>query len=219
MEEAMTKKFPAVLAAAVFVLLASAPAKAVTIQLINFDDLSDGGAGTPIANGYTGLDWNNFYVLHSNNSIYGPSGYVNGTVSQPNVAFNGFGNDASFSANMPFSLYGGYFTAAWNDGLTVTANGLLNGVQKYTQTFNLNTQLPLLIAFNWTDINDVTFSSSGGTNHGYGGSGEHFALDNLEIAEGGVSAVPLPAALPLFGSALLGLAGFGARKSRRTRRG
>jgi hypothetical protein len=33
-----------------------------------------------------------------------------------------------------------------------------------------------------------------------------------------INAVPLPAALPLFGSALLGLAGFAAYRSRRTRR-
>jgi hypothetical protein len=35
-------------------------------------------------------------------------------------------------------------------------------------------------------------------------------VENAEL-----SSVPLPAALPLLGSAVLGLAGFGARKSRR----
>jgi hypothetical protein len=35
----------------------------VAAATITFDDLSDNGLGTPIANGYQGLSWANWFVL------------------------------------------------------------------------------------------------------------------------------------------------------------
>ncbi len=33
--------------------------------VITFDDLTDNGSGTPIADGYSGLDWSGIYVLNT----------------------------------------------------------------------------------------------------------------------------------------------------------
>ncbi len=44
---------------------------------------------------------------------------------------------------------------------------------------------------------------------------EHFDAGDSVILDVGVSPVPLPASLPMFGAAILGLAGLGMRKSRR----
>src|SRR5277367_973405 len=64
-------------------------------QVITFDDLTDSQHGTAITDGYNGFTWNNFYI---NNTTLRPdveSGYKAGTVSSPNVAFNGSGDPAS----------------------------------------------------------------------------------------------------------------------------
>lgn len=165
--------------------------------LITFDDLTDNGSGTPIANGYAGLNWNNFYVL--NTVDYGvPSGYLAGMVSANNVAFNAYGNEAIISDSV-FTLNSAYLTAAWNDNLQVEVKGY-NGVNLlYDNTYTLSSTAPTLINFNYVGVDDVTFDSSGGTqNPNYAGSGPHFAMDNMTI-----NATAVPEASTMLAGALL----------------
>lgn len=178
-------------------LVSAAHARA---EVINFDDLSDGGYGTAIPNGYHGLNWTNFYVMNTaaNEALFGPSGYSDGTVSAPNVAFNGGGLEAIVSDNS-FTFNSGYFTAAWNNGLTITVDGYLGGNLVDTTSFVVNTTGPTLETFNWT-VDTLDFTSSGGTNAGYHGAGTQFALDNLTINE--VAPVPEPAAVLLLATLL-----------------
>ena len=95
---------------------------------IGFDDLTDAGFGTPITNGYQGLNWTNWSVLNTAafTSFFGPSGATPGTVSPPNVAFNPTGGEAIFSQSSPFTLNSADLTAFWRDNLQVTVTGLLN---------------------------------------------------------------------------------------------
>jgi hypothetical protein len=74
------------------------PSSAFAQTTITFDDLTDNGGGTVIANGYHGLNWSNFYVVNTADyyASQGTNGYTNGTVSGPNVAFNAYGTPASF---------------------------------------------------------------------------------------------------------------------------
>jgi hypothetical protein len=182
--------------------------------VITFDDLT-GGTGQ-IPNGYAGLNWNNFWWIIG--AADNPSGYTNGTVSQPNVAYNFGGNAAAFSnSNSSFTLNSGYFTAAWNDGLAITVVGMLGGIQVVgdTQTFVVNTSGPTLETFNWSGIDEVGFSSAGGVHHvGYIGSGTQFVLDNLAINE--PSTVPEPSSVLLLGTGLLALIGMAWRRSSQT---
>jgi hypothetical protein len=143
-----------------------------------FDDLPGGGA--PVPNGYLGVNWNNF--IYDN---VGSGGYVPGTISSPNTAFNSGGTPANINSPNPFDLHSGYFTAAWNDNLQLHVQGYNRGTLIYDQTYTLQSTMPTLINFDFLGVTEVDFTSSGGVHHAaYGGSGTHFAMDNILISTG-----------------------------------
>jgi hypothetical protein len=195
----------AVLAA---IILCNGPARA---DVVTFDDLSDGGGGTPISSPYHGLNWTNFGVL--NTVLYpNPSGYKNGTVSAPNVAYNENGLPASISGTSPFTFNSAYFTAAWNDGLNVTVVGKLGGVAVLGDStiFTVDTSGPTLETFDWTNVDEVDFSSIGGSQHpGFITPGFQFVMDNMTINEP-VASAPEPSSVGM--ALLLGLGVLGAAR-------
>jgi hypothetical protein len=204
----MTHRLPASLSAFAAALSASLciqPAAAVTITFDDLNDTSAGFGGTPIANGYQGLNWTNWNVLDSfdSESVFGPNGAVAGTVSIPNLAYNPDGGEAIFSSATPFAFDSAYLTAVWNQGLSVTITGLLNGTQEdQTVLTNLSPIAPTLETFDWSGINEVDLLATGGTPYSaYSGSGTQVAMDNLTITP-----VPEPVSALLFGSGLFGLA-------------
>ncbi|MBX9252529.1 PEP-CTERM sorting domain-containing protein [Desmonostoc muscorum CCALA 125] len=153
--------------------------------VLTFDDLppTDIFDGSPIPNGYGGLNWENFYYLTSQTYGNNPSGYLNGTVSSPNVAYNAFGEPASVSTvtlgSGTFNFNSTYLTAAWNNGLSILVEGFLGGITKYATTVTVDTTSPTLFNFDFLGIDSLKFTSFGGVNAGYDGVGEHFALDNF----------------------------------------
>ncbi len=178
--------------------------------LITFDDLSDGA----IANGYAGLNWNNFYVVNSTEEP--SSGYAAGTVSPNNVAYNAYANEAIISDGS-FTLNSAYLTGAWNDGLQVEVKGYNGPTLLYDNTYTLSSTTPTLINFNYVGIDSVTFDSFGGTpNPNYNGVGEHFAMDNMTI---NADNVPVPEPTTMLAGALMLLPlGVGAIRSLRKER-
>jgi hypothetical protein len=186
-----------------------APAGTAFGDIITFDDLPYPVAGIPvITNGYANLQWNNFNYLNGTTIV--PSGYENAVVSANNVAFNNNGNPAQISGG-EFNLISAYLTGAWNDGLSVQVQGFLSGNLAYDRTYTVNTTGPTLINFDFVGVDQVVFSSSGGTpNPAYAGHGlgAQFAMDNLDII-----LVPEPSTLALIGLGTAMLLGF--RRNRR----
>ena len=161
--------------------------------VITFDDIDTSSGETLIQNGYAGLNWDNFYTLPF--GYYPGSGYDYGTVTMPNVGYNGFAAPAAFSSTTSFDLYSIDVTKAWYDGWT-HFEGYLGSTLVYSQDIFSTTVSPVHAIFNWTGIDKVVMSD--------GDSTYQTAIDNV------VFAVPEPETylMLLVG---LGLIGFSVR--------
>ena len=175
--------------------------------LITFDDLS-GDAG-PVPSPYHSRNWDNFYSL---NGPGAGAGYAPGTVSADNVAFYAGGDATIASVAGTFDLNSAYLTGAWNNGLQVQVVGKLLGTTVYDNTYTLSALTATLINFNYLGIDEVVFSSFGGTAYWSGGGGEQFAMDDMVI-----NSVPEPSTCVAGGLLLLPFAASMARRLRRTR--
>jgi hypothetical protein len=179
-------------------------AGAVNAKTITFDNIDTGNSFTQIQNGYSGLNWNNFYA-NSVNFVPG-TGYQFGVVSQPNGAFNGGGGDAQFSApSGTFTLVSAYLTAAFqNEGVNVT--GYIGATPVYFRAADISHTTPTLETFNWTGLTSVNWST-------FGQLHTQMVLDNVIID--GLPAAPGPVpGVGLAGLAALALAGLYARGRR-----
>ncbi|BAZ53330.1 hypothetical protein NIES4103_60040 [Nostoc sp. NIES-4103] len=166
--------------------------------ILTFDNLpvltADESYYNPIPNGYGRFNWDNFYYFNSSAEDYDPSGYVYGTVSTLNIAFNGYANSATVSTvnskAEQFDFKSAYLTGAWNDGLNILVEGFLDEIVKYSTTVIVDSTSPTLVHFDFLGINNLRFTSYGGVDAGYSGEGEQFILDNFTYE---YKAVPEPA--------------------------
>jgi len=202
---------------ATLLTLACVPAHA---DVINFDDLTDTtGAGTPIPAGYKGFTWTNFSAV--NGTLYPPfSGYKNGILSSPMVAFNNQGTGATINSATDFTFVGANFAAAWQSGLQLQILGFDNGALKYNNTITLQTSTPTWVAANAVGIDSLVFLATLGTPSNPA-SGTQFAMDNFTYSRGDgttvVASIPEPAPLPLPPLGAGGPAAYGlVRRRRRT---
>jgi hypothetical protein len=158
----------------------------VTIQR-NTADVTVGAAG------YRGIDWN-------------PAGYFGATSQRISGAGGGGGastrNDFQFIFTAPVNAFGLDLTAY--DGFASSGQ-----VSVYDTADNLLATLAVAgtsagTFFGWENANGI-----GKVFFHDNPNGNYIQFDNLGF---GVSAVPVPGAVWLFGSALAGLLGFGRRK-------
>jgi hypothetical protein len=143
-------------------------------QLLTFDDLST-SCYDPITNGYAGFNWTNVWVA---NGVCLGDGYLIGTISSPNVAFNGYGEDASFNVlSGTFSLTSAYVTSV--NGSSITVMGYNGNTLVYNKAYPVNGAAPTFITFGYDDITEVYIT------------GGKFALDNITINGSSLTITPL----------------------------
>lgn len=203
-------------------VVAGAPAGATTL---GFDDVSTAIIDV-IPDGYGGFDWTDANVI--NGALYvpppptppglpDPNGYENGTVSGNYVAWN-FRQRVLRAALDTFDFNSVYLTAAWQDGLHVLIEGLLDGAVVYSLDVELTTSSPVFVDADFLGIDEITFTPSlpvivdpirlQQIAEGYGAQ---FAMDDFTFDDSG-GGVPEP------GTALLvalGMAGLGLALRRR----
>lgn len=131
----------------------------VQATTLTFDDLPATKYYGKIADGYGGLNWDNFFYFNA--PVLGrETGYDQGRVSGQYVAYNSLGEPAAISRKNSFDFNSAYLTSAWNNGNKITVEGLYNGECKYSQTIIVNTQRATKFYFNFLGINELKFSSS-----------------------------------------------------------
>jgi len=166
--------------------------QAQAAYILTFDDIGEVDESTLIPDGYGGFDWDYFYYMNAT-ELLPNSGYNNGLVSGDYVAHNsGYFNVVGIRENL-FTFNGAWLTAAWRDGLNVQVDGYLNDFLIYSTTVVVDTTGPTWFDFDYPDIDELKFSSFGGTpNPAYHPqTGYHFAMDNFTY-------IPEPTTLLLF---------------------
>lgn len=193
-----------VAAALATALTMAAPAGAT---VIGFDDLS--ASDDPIADGYAGLQWRNLYVLDPSTAPV--SGYTNAVVDGRQAAYSGFDDAAEIGGlSDGYVLQSGWFTAAFNDGLTITAKSYKGDELIHELSFVVDTNAPTLQTFDWRGVTRVSFAGAGGKDRFFDMSGTNFAVDAVQVA-----AVPEPATWAMM---VLGFAAVATALRRQRRR-
>jgi hypothetical protein len=184
-------------------------------NLITFDDISLSTTGifvmAYIPSGYQGLDWVNFLALNVPNEtrLYGTNGSYYGMVSASNVVFNSDGSPAEIdSPGGNFNFLSAYMTGMWRSNLNIEVQGFSGADLLYDQTVVASATNPTLFAFNYLDIDRLTFNSFGGQSAGFpASSGNIFVMDNMSFAF-----VPEPSTVLLAAVGALTLCAFLKRK-------
>ncbi|MEB3342748.1 S8 family serine peptidase [Okeania sp.] len=166
------------------------PLELVEGQIVfDFDDISNTSTDTIFGDQQIGdFFWSNDWAVINRDSRSG-DGYENGNVSPLYSGFNSWANPVSITSEEDFTFDSAYLTAAWNEGLNIEVKGLNDGNQLYSETVTVDPYSPTLFDFNFVNVDEVQFSSSGGTNAGLGGSGAHFVIDDLVYTPGGLGSI------------------------------
>jgi len=166
--------------------------------VVTFDDFSTTSGHVALTDGYAGLNWDNFGVIHQD-SLPG-SGYELGTVSGDYTAFNWADRTTLTTSSSAFDFNGAYFTSAWDPLSTLHLLGSAGGSVVYDIDVDISNTGPLWIQADFIGIDSLTLYTSPGT---------QFVMDNFTVNETSVSE---PASLALLGLGLMGL-GFARRRA------
>ena len=186
----------------VFVLMFSGAANAIVIDFESgLDPLFTYTSVQTYSTTSTGSGYNTLYDYTGSSTVA-----INPFEASPSTF--SWANTGTFDLNS-FAI-----TGAWGSQ-TLTIEGLLNGISIFSSLVAVTNDAVNIFSPSWVGID--AFRIAIGTDYvaapNLSGAGQHWALDNLTINENMPSAVPVPAAAWLFGSALLGFFGFSRKKA------
>jgi hypothetical protein len=193
-------------------LLALGPGVA-RATVVTFDDLGSGPGAIPYGYDHVGLEWTNWYC---DTGSFEPA-YFGGVESSPNIAFNAYGTAATIMASSsPFYFDGAWFKGTYSDNLMLTVDDYSGSNLVYSKTVDLGSAeatTPMWVSFDWAGVTDLVFSGSGGTAPDAFGPGYpyQFTMDNFTFNQ----PVPEPISLIFFGTGLVGVCGYVARRRKR----
>jgi len=151
---------------------------------INFDDITTMKIAS-VPNGYRGLNWEHFGLIHSSMTV---GGYEYAIVSGDYLAVNESGSPCCISSTEPFTVDGFQATAAWRKGLNVLVESFDQSgslVGSYQTTLGNPRDGPTFIDLRregkFEGLYKLEISSSGGTSAGLGnGKSAAMAMDHMQ---------------------------------------
>ncbi|CAF1407781.1 unnamed protein product [Adineta steineri] len=152
--------------------------------LITFDDLPEVSDTASIPNNYFDLVWSNvayMFIPYFNSQ----NGDHTALSSELYVAYNNYGNPMTISspaASYAFNINSFITVALFRNNLTLSMHGKRDGVTIHQQTVILQTNVSSFIVLNWTYIDTISFTTSGGIVNPMFSAQENdttFAIDNL----------------------------------------
>lgn len=194
---------------AMILSLSAASAQADVIDFETPDINPTGPIRTaPIPAGYFGLNWTGMALYDVNALVNPAAGFISGTNGQQG-AVTGYGTafiQADSVNGVDFELVSAQLTSQFLNSFNIIVTGFNDGQQVAQGTYTLGaTQTVVFSEFDNILVDSLRFT----TNGAFGIFGEDpifMVMDDLEIAP-----VPVPAAVWLLGSGLLGLLGLRRR--------
>jgi hypothetical protein len=209
------------------------PASAATIQTINpylsaadspyspgdysyfhLENFEDGLLNTPGVTGSPGGVTSVVFGPNIHDSVDGDDGAIDGSGLDGDSYFSGLGS-AGINFTFDDTVLGTLPTVAgivWTDGAGLTTFEAYDALDILLDTLTLN----IADAFVTGETAEDTFfgiTHSGGISRIFiSNSSGGIEVDHLQYGGGDVSVIPIPAAVWLFGTALIGLVGFSKRR-------
>ncbi len=140
-----------------------------------------GGGGTELPSGYQGFIWNNFGAIESAEAQ--PSGFIPVSGSANGFLYPTTEASIMRAGGGDFAFKSGIFAGAYQDGITIFAIGVQDGVTVATKTFTVDYGVNQKIRFgrDFRDVDFVLFRPQGGTDAdpGDAGSGRWISVDDF----------------------------------------
>jgi hypothetical protein len=170
--------------------------------VLDFEDLFGGGPETqaPMPSDYAGFNWSSS-AYYQTAFVQPGTGYEFGTLDYVSL-FNSDAAELTFSSADVFTFKSAYLTSAWNEGETITVQGLLGGAVTYSTDVVVSYSSAELFNFDFVGIDTVRFVSdpADGAPAGLPGVGSHIVIDNIQLESASApppSGVPEPSGLAL----------------------
>ncbi|CAF1113766.1 unnamed protein product [Adineta steineri] len=147
------------------------------LQTITFDDIPNiSPIQNAIPSSYACFNWINGWYINANTNSTTNTGYQAVLTSGQYVALNRNGTTLKINlSNKLFDIISFWAASAYTTGLRISIQGSRNNTLVNATSITLHTNAASLVQLNWTNIDNITISSSPS------GLGNQFTIDNLVV--------------------------------------